>query len=300
MPKFSTCFRYDPSLPKEKLLEGAPEGVRIAYLNGILRGLTFDSQWNEENTENRPLETYPLSHKYCEIAREELPEFDRNSSNWDDLKYLVKSGNWYNFYDFVEEVGKSLKKLEEKFAYAQAWLDDFGFDTYRTNVNKLFVEDRIGWCLNAQSELEREIPKSLSTRLTATEARLVDEFDPAREHYHKAVRYAYSRPIDPENAIKEITSAIESVGRVFYPKAQTLGDVAKEMKHQGNWPSALVQMIEKFYGYASSEPAVRHGAPVSSHVAVTDAEFCLHVGAALIRYLLETKNSRKGNPASTT
>jgi hypothetical protein len=128
MPKFSARFGYDPRLPKGKVLEDAPEGLRIAYLSGILRRLIFDGRWNEENTENRPLETYPLSLKYCETAREELPEFDRNSSNWDDLKYLVKSGNWYNFYDFVEEVGKSLKKIEEKFAYAQAWLDDFGFD----------------------------------------------------------------------------------------------------------------------------------------------------------------------------
>jgi hypothetical protein len=300
MPKFSARFGYDPRLPKEKILEDAPEGLRIGYLNGILRALTYDARWNEENTENRPLETRPLSLKYCEITREELPEFDNNSSNWDDLKVLVKSGNWYNFYDFVEEVGKTLQKNEQKFAYAQAWLDDFGFDAYRTKVNKLFAEDRIGWCLNEQSEFEREIPKSLSTRLTATQARLVDEFEPAREHYNKAVRYAYSRPIDPENAIKEITSAIESVGRVFYPKAQTLGDVVKEMKRQGTWPNALVQMIEKFYVYASSEPAVRHGAPVSSHVAVTDAEFCLHVGIALIRYLLETTNSQNRNPASTT
>lgn len=300
MPKFSARFGFDPKLPKEKILEDAPEGLRIAYINGILQGLTYERSWRDENPESRPLERYGLSLSFCKIARQEMPDFDDRSSNWADLKHLLKSGFWYNFYDFVEEVGKSLQRLEQSYAYAQVWLDEFGFETYRKNVNELFAEDRIGWCLNTRSEFEREIPKSLSTRLTATEARLVDEFAPARDHYQKAVRYAYSRPLDPENAIKEITSAVESVGRVFYPGAQTLGDVAKEMKGQGIWPTTLSLMIEKFYAFASSAPAVRHGAPVSSHIVVTDAEFCLHVGVAMIRYLLEKNNSQKRNPAATT
>ena len=104
--------------------------------------------------------------------------------------------------------------------------------------------------------------------------------------------------MDPENAIKEITSAVESVGRVFYPAADTLGEVAKEMRRDASWPSPLVSMIEKFYAYASSEPAVRHGAPVASRVGIADAEFCLHVGVALIRYLIEKHNSQKKNPTT--
>jgi len=263
MPKFSARFGFDPKLPRENILEDAPDGVRIAYLNGVLQGLTYQRQYQNENPDNRPFEIHSLSAKFCQIAREEMPNFSDYSPPWDDLKHLVKHAVWYNFYDFVEEVGKTLQRMEQRFAYSQVWLDDFGFETYRTNVNQLFAEDRIGWRLNSNSEFEREIPKSLSTRLTATEARLVDEFGPAREHYLKAVRYAYSRPLDPENAIKEIVSAVESVGRVFYPKAQTLGEVAKEMKHRGIWPVTLAQMIDKFYAYASSEPAVGHGSPIS-------------------------------------
>jgi len=47
-------------------------------------------------------------------------------------------------------------------------------------------------------------------------------------------------------------------------------------------------MIEKFYAYASDEPAVRHGSAVNSSVQLADAEFCLHVGGAFLRYLIET------------
>jgi hypothetical protein len=298
--KFSARFGYDPNLPKEALLEDAPEGMRIAYLNSILQPIVYWAGSDADNEENRPLEIVALSREFCAIARQEMPEFDRYSSVWDDLKGLLKNGSWFNFYDFVEHVGKKLLNIQSQYAYLQTWLDGFGFETHRAKVNGLFAEDRIGWRLSETSELEREMPKSLSTRLSATIAGLQDGFDPAREHYLKAIRYASARPLDAENSIKETTSSIESVGRVFYPKAQTLGDVVKEMRQKGGWPPALVSMMEKFYAYASSEPAVRHGAPVSSRVSLADAEFCLHVGAAMIRYMLEKTHSQRKNPTSAT
>ncbi len=295
MPKFSSRFNYDPRIPKETILEDAPEVLRIAYLNSILEPLTFTHP--SENDDGRPLQTPRLSKQFCGLARREIPDFPDFTSHWDDLKDLVKEGAWFNFYDFVEHVGKMLT-TEQNGVQAVAWLAEFGFDAYREKVNELFAEDRIGWRLNESSVLVREIPKSLSARLEATSARLVDDFAPAKEHYLKSLRYVSARPLDAENAIKEITSAVESVGRVFYPQAQTLGDVAKEMKRSGLCPPALIALIEKFYGYASSEPAVRHGAPISSRVSLADAEFCLHVGVALIRYILERHNSQKKNPTT--
>ena len=133
--------------------------------------------------------------------------------------------------------------------------------------------------------LRREMPSALGNRLETLQKELTDEFEPAREHYRKAVRYVTQRPFDPENSIKEIVSALESVGRVLYPHATTLGDVVKEMRKDNALSQQLVTVIEKFYAYACAEPAVRHGSPVPSRVVLDDAEFCLHVGAALIRYV---------------
>lgn len=297
MPKFSSRYKYDPRIPKQPILEDAPEILRIAYLNSILEPLTYSESWQLEA--GRPLAAISLSKQFCGLARMEVPKFPNFTSPWDDLKGLVKEGEWFNFYDFVELVGKALL-VEQRGSNSESWLAEFGFDVYRHKVNDLFAEDRIGWRLDESSELVREIPKSLSDRLGATSARLVGDFAPGREHYLKAVRYVLGRPLDPENSIKEITSAVESVGRVFYPNAQTLGDVAKAMRSKGSWPPALIAMIEKFYGYASSEPAVRHGAPVSSRVRLADAEFCLHVGVALIRYILEKHDSQKTNPTTST
>ena len=102
--KFSSRFTFDPQLPRETIFEDAPEGVRIAYLNGILEPVTYGDRGNEAN---RPLATYSLSKQSCAIARQEMPDLDRFSSLWDDLKWLIKEASWFNFYDFVETGGLS-------------------------------------------------------------------------------------------------------------------------------------------------------------------------------------------------
>jgi hypothetical protein len=293
--RFSSRFKYDPRLPKNSVVEDAPEGMRIAYMNSILEPLTWEAKYDQDNRENRPLESFSLKAEFCAIARQEIPDFPAHTTHWSDLKSLLTKASWFNFYDFVERVGKMLKSAENTFPGLP---EHFSFATYKKRANELFYEDRIGWRLNDKSELEKHIPPSLAKRLAATDAALADKFEPARIHYQKAIQYTLGTQPDPENAIKEVTSAIESIGRVFYPNATTLGKVVKEMEKQQALPSMLVSMIEKYYAYASSEPAVRHGGTVSSRVLIRDAEFCLHVGAAIIRYLVDSRSSQHEPPIS--
>jgi hypothetical protein len=97
------------------------------------------------------------------------------------------------------------------------------------------------------------------------------------------------RPLDPENAIKEATSAVESYGRTLYPKANTLGDVIKELRRTP-FPNMILVMMEKFYAFASSEPGIRHGGTISSGIGLADADFCLYVSIAFIDYLHKLHN----------
>ena len=272
-------------MPKTIVFEDAPGALRIAFINSILEPLTFEPQYQEKNPEGRPLESFPLIKQFCSTVRQEIPDFPRRTTSWTDLKDTLIGTEWFNFYDFVECVGKMLKIAEQN-AFPDL-PEHFTFATFRTNLNELFVDERIGWRLNDKSELERQISQFLAKRIAATDAALADKFDPARRHYQKAIQYTLGTQTDPENAIKEVSSAIESVGKIFYEDTKTLGDVVKEMKKDKMWPTQLVLMIEKYYAYASSEPAVRHGSAVSSRVLPSDAEFCLHVGAAIIRYLID-------------
>ena len=121
----------------------------------------------------------------------------------------------------------------------------------------------------------------------------LNKFEPAHQHFRKAIRYLREPPLDPENSIKEIVSTLESVGKIVYSNSTTLGDVVKEMRKAKTLPRHLITVIEKFYAYACDEPAVRHGGSVSSKVMLDDAEFCLHLGAALTQYLISSGRDRK-------
>jgi len=294
---FSRRYGYDPRLPSEPILEDAPIWLRIAYINGVLSDFTYvDRDSRYPNPEGKPLGIKALNEIISVQLRQEIDDAAYDSWYcWEYLTGLIKECQWYEFYDIVEIVGKQVKAAEDEWSVwpsDKEQVDRYGFEAYRRRVNELFIEERISWRLDADGLLKREIPSVLGRRMQAAQEELKDEFEPAREHYRKAVRYIYERPVDPENSIKEIVSALESVGRVLYPRTSTLGDVAKELRKAQAIPPLLVSVIEKFYGYASAEPAVRHGAPVPSRVLLNDAEFCLHLGIALIRYLIASSRGQ--------
>lgn len=293
MSKFSSRYGYDPKDVKTPILEEAPEWLRIGYINGILEKLIYvDQDTRYQNSEDCPLGVKALLENYCLLLRQE-PEATYYDS-WvcvDALKCLLKDVPWYAFYDFVELAAKNLRE-EEQFRFDTTWLSKYGVTRYIKQVNALFDEEKIAWRLNSNCELIREIPSAYTAVLNSAEKSLSrDEFEPAREHYRKAFRYIYQRPIDPENGIKEIVSSIESIGKILYPGTATLGDVIKELRKDSAFPQLLVSVIDKFYIFANAEPAIRHGGATSSKITLNDAELSLHIGVALIRFLL-SKNNR--------
>lgn len=130
------------------------------------------------------------------------------------------------------------------------------------------------------------MPEELITPVDELTNALADRFEAARIHLAKARRFLSERPLDPENAIKEVTSALESVGRTIYPKASTLGKVPKEMRKAG-FPPLMAELIERFWAFASAEPGVRHGGIDVPQADLDDADFCLYVGTALMKYLID-------------
>lgn len=271
---FSKRFGYS-SVKDDETLESAPAWLRKSYETKVLD--TFVNRGGYGVTSSALLDAWKIEWDLIVYLRLNAEPDQERLFIYDFLEYC----EWYNFYDFVEFIAIKLREIENDDSDKE-----YGFVAYRNAVNKHFSSANVGWRMNENGRLKRETTKALDNKLQAIENQLTDEFEPAREHYKKAVRYLNDRPLDPENSIKEIVSAIESAGRVVYPDANTLGDVVKELRKFNLMPKHLITVVEKFYAYACDEPAVRHGAPVGSRVLLDDAEFAMHLGAALIRYLI--------------
>ena len=296
---FSKRYGYNNQNLSEAILEDAPSWLRKDYIINILEQFTYtDNDSRYENRDGRPLGTKYLNERICIKFRREIESSATDSWGCDEfLRDLVKSCEWYQFYDFIEIIGQEIQYEEKmwrespKASEYSNRIARFGFGQYLYLINELFTESNVAWRMDEDGILKKRLPQELSQRLESINEEIKDTFESAHAHYLKAVKYSTVRPLDSENSIKEITCAIESIGRVMYPKA-TLGKVVKEMTKENLLPQHLITLIGNFYVYASAEPSVRHGNPLTSSVAIDDAEFCLHVGAAIIRYLIASYKKR--------
>ncbi|MDP1709132.1 MAG: hypothetical protein Q8L89_08745 [Gammaproteobacteria bacterium] len=279
--KFST--RYTASKEKqEQIIEDAPRSMRIGYIKGILG--KFVSESSRYSSASTPLDAYDVHLAFTALIRDEADPWDySHESAWEGLTTHLKDCKWYEFYDFVEMLGKQLLEKDDLTPFSES---DY-FKQHQHALNALFQEDSIGWSLNENSELYRSTPKALADRSKRAEELLTDRFATARIHFQKATSYLYRHPVDEANSIKEIVSAIESVARVLHPNCSTLGDAIKVMRNDQRYSRHLIEAIEKLYVFSNATPLVRHGHSEGERPKLSEAELSLHVGIAFIRYLIE-------------
>lgn len=284
--RFST--RYTASKGKSALiLEDAPKATRTGYVKGLL-GQFVGNDRKGYGQRVQPLDITETHQAFIALIRDEADPWDYDPSNaWVALTSHLKDCSWLDFYDFLELVGASLIKRDDEHPF-----DDPGhFKSYQAKVNALLQEDGIGWSLNDKSELVRQIPKALASRVASTEKLLSDSYTTARIHYQKALRYLYQHPVDEANSIKEIISALESVAKVLAPKASTLGDAIKQFRKEKKHPAHLLDAVEKLYVYTNATPLVRHGHVSGSVIKLPEAELAVHIGVNFIRYLIDTRDA---------
>ncbi len=297
MKRFSHRHGFDPEYSGKPIKHEAPEWLKRAYQGQVLdRLLYIDHDTRQKNTERRPIGIKDLISQLAAHTRTETDDQDFDSwSCWDALGSRVLGLEWYQFFDFVESVGHRLRDAEAKYDedFDSDLLEKYRFRAYRQAVNELFSEHRVEWRLNVDGLLEAALPKDLEDRVSSTEAEVLKDYQPARQHYAKARRYILSPNKDPENSIKESVSAVESVCRTIYPRTPTLGAALKEMRTEGLIAPMLITVFEKFYAYANAAPAVRHGSHEASSVLEIDAELALHISAAFIRAIIAQYERRK-------
>lgn len=297
MKRFSHRHGFDPDYSGKPIKHEAPDWLKRAYQGQVLNPLLFiDHDTRQKNADRRSLGIKDLISRLITDTRTETDDLDFDSwSCWEALEARVLGLEWYQFFDFVETVGHQLRDAEAKYDddFDSDLLEKYRFRAYRQAVNELFSEHRVEWRVNVDGMLEAALPKDLEERVANTEAEVLKDFQPARQHYAKARRYILSPNRDPENSIKESVSAVESICRTIYPRASTLGAALKEMQTDKLISPMLITVFEKFYAYANAAPAVRHGSREPSSVLEIDAELALHISAAFIRAIIAQYERRK-------
>jgi hypothetical protein len=280
--RFSSRFSAPNRGENSIVLEDAPRPTRIGFIKGIMGEFVGEQQ--RYHPREQPLDVYETHQAFIALIRDEADPWDySHESSTSALISHLKICSWLEFYDFVELVGSLLQNLE----FEDPFSNKNHFVSYQSKVNALLQEDNIGWNLNEKSELVRQIPNTLASRVKNTEESLKDRFATARVHYQKAVTYLYKYPIDEANSIKEIVSALESVSKVFFPSASTLGEAIGFMKKDPRFSKYLIESLEKLYVFSNATPLIRHGHAENAQPLLPEAELSLHVGVAFIRYLID-------------
>lgn len=281
--KFSSRYQASQG-DTEVIYNDIPRKTRIGFQKSVLDG--FVRTTKKHDPENFRLHCHEIHKQFCALIRDENDPSDYDpESSWNALTSHLKSCSWLEFFDFVEMVGNNLLEWDRNPFVSEP---EYRFKDYQTKLNSLLEEDNIGWRINENSEIVRHIPKSIEESLTLSEKDLTDNFESARFHYKKSKKYLFNPPLDPANSIKEMVSAMESVGKKIYPSCSTLGDVLKIIKKNENHPSLLISAYEKLYAYANDTPTVRHGHILHREVTLNEAELFFLSGVAFIRYLIMT------------
>jgi len=299
---FSTREGHQSFIPDRIVFDDAPQSFRFAYFEDILFEYSYveDDRWRRDG---KPVGLKTLYRKLCRLLHMETDDVYFDSFYTTGLmREWIKDIEWFVFFDVLELVGEEITSafldMEEYGINAYDvdsvfWIaTSYKFHNYMKAVNVILKKYNIGWRINEESRLERTDDSNLREKVLEVQKNVDDKYSQAKMHLEKAERFAFQRPLDPENSIKESICAIESIGKTIFPKCSTLGDIIKELKKQSNVPM-LTSIIDKFWKFSNATPDVRHGGTKDSNLAIYDAEFCLHVGTALVKYLNDYSKNRK-------
>ena len=181
-------------------------------------------------------------------------------------KYFFQA-EWYEVYDFLEEILKHFEN-EELNQFVNRMLED-ELSGYRF-ISGLFTE------ITDKQEIEM-----LENALNH------EDFPNVKAHLQRALELLSDRKNpDYRNSIKESISAVESIAKEIAqkPKAE-LGEALKEIEKKGKLHGAMKSAFLNLYGYTSDANGIRHAMMDEPNLTGDDAKFFLLVCTSFINYL---------------
>lgn len=214
-----------------------------------------------------------LNNHICVVTRVE-PD-----GNWGDdflkseIEKNICEAQWNYVYDIIEDFVKRLKSPSREELMKK--IDDF------------LLESGGGWQFDCDGKLVRRGNLSLEVlRKSAPECECGRD---AKTEIEEAVKDISRRPVpDYSGAIHHSMVAIECFCRKMCCTRDPLGKLLQ--KNRGVVPSPLNEAVEKLWGFASERG--RHIAE-GKYPELAEAEFLVHISAALIFYLEKKKLDNK-------
>jgi hypothetical protein len=141
---------------------------------------------------------------------------------------------------------------------------------------------------SAMAEAEIDLLGRQARRLPLEDELGAPRYQPAREHWRKAIAYAATDPPDLPNAAKEAVSSVESLALVVAgSQGTTLGDAIKALRSSKRLPTGADKILEGLYAFASDAPGARHGSPLPPHVDPNHWQFLRTSAEGALRLLLD-------------
>ncbi len=230
----------------------------------------------------------PIRNLICRILRKRP-----NPSNWSEwpniageVEELIDNCNWYEVYDIIEEIHKSLQSGRKKSPLGE---DIDPHEHFSKEINKYFLREGIGWQL-IDGHIQVRGPEIFEeTTRTAIEVLDSSNKKTASNEIHQALSDLSRRPNpDITGAIQHALAALECVARdVCGDKKSTLGDILK--RNPGLIPSPLDKSVEKAWGYASE-----HGRHLrEGHIPeIEEAELLVGIASTVATYLTKKATNK--------
>jgi hypothetical protein len=163
---------------------------------------------------------------------------------WGEAQDLVYGCDWFKFYDFVEELYRSINNSGAENAQERC-------KQFQDALNEFFVEEGIGWQMIGGELVTRGTETFEHSVRGAIVAFEVAGRATAQDEIVEALMDLSRRPeADLTGAVQHAMAALECVARdVCGDERATLGEVIK--RYPGTIPKPLDDAIAKAWGYAS-------------------------------------------------
>lgn len=269
MERFSTTHGFDQRAGEVRIRFDAPPELRSAIVDIAVESGALG-----------------LGKSVCRALRVRA---DGMHHSHQDLVKLLDTREWFEVYDVVEAIATDLSKTDAEFQLHTS-------RTFHDRINDYFERSGIGWCLQdgkieTRGDLDFEAAqRSCDAALTAA------GLGTSRGELREARQDLSRRPTpDVTGAVQHAVAALECVLReVTGDQKATLGTMVANSR--GRFTAPLDQVIEKLWGFASE-----YGRHLRENRTPTfvEAEFVVHVAAALIGLVLDQDANKRSAPDET-